>query len=164
MTARRLPTRPRTDARGFTLIELSLVLALIAVFAGLAWPSLRNLRKNYVMETAAQDLTDCMTFARASAVAERSWYKLVFKQNPAVYTLYKMDVQDGSASPPTPAPGRWGLGKAVAPDVELDAPADPIFFYPNGTATAATVVLKGQDVPPVSIQLSGTLGDATIAR
>jgi prepilin-type N-terminal cleavage/methylation domain-containing protein len=155
--------RRRNSARGFTLIELSLVTALLGVLMALAWPEFRSLRKNYLLETTAHDLVDCMAFARASAVGERAWYKLVLTQNPALYTLYRMDVSGGASSGPEPAPGRWGAGRTVAPDIEIQAPNDPILFFPNGTATAATVVLKEDGFPPLSIQLSGALGYATIA-
>lgn len=131
--------------------------------AGLAWPALRGLRKNYALETTAQDISDCMAFARASAVAQSAWYELDFMQSSS-YRLYKLDSDNGSIARQVPAPGRWGAGKSVAADIELDAPSSPIFFYPNGTATAATVVLKGPNAPPLSIHLNGTLGYATISQ
>ncbi len=139
-------------------------MALLGVLMALAWPEFRSLRKNYLLETTARDLVDCMAFARASAVGERAWYKLVLKPSPALYTLYRMDVSGDAPAVLEPAPGRWGGGRAVAPDIELQAPSDPILFFPNGTATAATVVLKEDGFPPLSIKLSGTLGYATIAR
>ena len=61
-----------TRVKGFTLIELMVVVALLAVFAALAIPSFVDfIRKNEV-QAKANEITRLMQYARSEAVSTRS--------------------------------------------------------------------------------------------
>lgn len=58
--------------RGFTLLELMVVVALVAILASLAAPSFTGMIANQRVSTAAQELQVLLQFARAEAVYRRA--------------------------------------------------------------------------------------------
>ena len=65
------PNRARriAPAGGFTLLELMIVLAIGAIMAALAAPSMRDAYTNNHVKVVAADLAQDMAFARANAIA-----------------------------------------------------------------------------------------------
>src|SRR5436189_6473231 len=59
---------PAQPAKGFTLIELITVAALVAVIAMLAAPSFESLVRSQRIKTATNDLVTTLVFARSEAV------------------------------------------------------------------------------------------------
>jgi type IV fimbrial biogenesis protein FimT len=62
----------RERARGFTLVELLAVLAIVAVLAGAATPSMSALMRSVRLTTATNDLLASFAMARSEAVKRKS--------------------------------------------------------------------------------------------
>ncbi|ART50188.1 hypothetical protein CBP33_13435 [Acidovorax carolinensis] len=69
-SATRLPPRQPTHrrARGFTLLEVMVVVAIIAVLAAIAAPSFTPLIERWRVRSAAEELRDTMYYARSEAI------------------------------------------------------------------------------------------------
>ena len=61
----------RTVDRGFSVVELLLVLAIIAIMIAIALPSIFNARQTYAIDDASNQLVDIMQFAQQRALGER---------------------------------------------------------------------------------------------
>jgi prepilin-type N-terminal cleavage/methylation domain-containing protein len=70
----------RTTQRGFTLIELAVVLAIAAVIAALAWTNLWRLRPRAQLADASSELVALVHGARQHALATSNDVVMVFPQ------------------------------------------------------------------------------------
>jgi prepilin-type N-terminal cleavage/methylation domain-containing protein len=70
--------------RGFTLLELLIVIAIIALVAGLAAPTFRKASGGGVMAAATRQLVDDLALARIKAITERTTVYVVFLDSGAV--------------------------------------------------------------------------------
>lgn len=64
--------------RGFTLLELLVVLAIIGLLAALTLPKIGSVRKNNALVAAGRQLVDDLALARARAISERTTVHMIF--------------------------------------------------------------------------------------
>ena len=67
---------------GFSLIEIMVVVAIIAVFAALAVPSWRTYQQNLQLRAAARSVSNAFSYARAHALATGNRHVVVFAVDP----------------------------------------------------------------------------------
>jgi len=76
-------TAARQRCRGFTLIELMIVVGLVAIFAALALPSFNDTIRRYRVSSAATEITNALQLARAQAIATRQQVNVGQTVNPS---------------------------------------------------------------------------------
>ena len=86
---------------GFTLIEIMIVLALIAIVSSIAMPSLRGFAASTRLKSTAQAIRDMLNFARDMAITERTSYLVVFDLTANRYWLASSETFN-LADPSTP--------------------------------------------------------------
>lgn len=80
-STRRPGTRLHAGPRGFTLLELVLVMVLITLALGAAAPSLRGFWRSTHVKDAAAQLVSVTQWARSHAISEGRVYRLNVGQN-----------------------------------------------------------------------------------
>lgn len=68
-------------SRGFTMIEMMIVVVVIGLIAALAVPSFLGYMPKLRVKSAARDIVSSMRLARSKAVSERRPYGVVFDMN-----------------------------------------------------------------------------------
>ena len=113
--------RSRRTARGFTLVELMTVVAILGIVAAVSAPSFRSFIATINIKSVAFDLINDMSFARSEAV----------KQN-AVVTIAPIGADWSTGWQVTTAAGTLRQRDALATAISIGGNAAPVSFRPNG--------------------------------
>lgn len=133
--------------RGFTIVELMVVTAILATLAALAAPSFRPLIERWRVREAAETLQSTIYFARSEAI-KRSGSVIIIKGGNA-----------GSCT--TSTTEQWNCGWSVF----FDADGDGVQDLCNSAVTPNECVLQTVEAPiQVAINLPGSTGKITVDR
>ncbi|MGH8830139.1 MAG: GspH/FimT family pseudopilin [Polaromonas sp.] len=140
----------RSFSRGFTLIELMVVVALAAILLGIGVPSFKSFVAGQRVKTAAGDFAMALVFARAEAI----------KRNADVTITAATSGATGWQDGWTVAAGGGALSTQSAyPGLMLSGPTSAITFKSTGrlSNSVTTMTITGQDGSArcVAIDLSG---------
>lgn len=128
----------RQRTRGFTLLELLITMAVVAILAAIAVPSFQNMIATQQVRSAASDLVSALNFARSEAV----------KRNASVTV--------------TPAAGGWTDGWTIAAGattLRVDDGSDGVTLTGAPAATAISFTGDGRrDGGNVDIEIAPPAG------
>lgn len=133
----------RVQRRGFTLLELVMVLMLIAIVLAAAAPSLRGWNRGQRLDNAAQQLLSATRWARSQAIATASPHRIEFTGSG--WNVTRLD-----AGSYVPATGEFALETLLPEGFYLDcvrqdeSGAAVIDFHPNGRLTPATLTITAE--------------------
>lgn len=94
------------SSRGFTLIELMVTVAVLAILMAIAGPAFNDFFQRYRLRGAADDVTSLLASARAEAVARNRDVSIVFTGSGTAWCV-------GATTGADPTPGEEVLGGAT---------------------------------------------------
>jgi general secretion pathway protein H len=141
--------------RGFTLLELMIVILVIALTAAVIYPSLSRGSSTLHMRACSRDVLNYFRYAREKAVTEQtSMVVLVDKENQGL--ILSNNLGDNAKTYVMPKDVK--IGCIGLSGNELTDSSMGIRFLPNGSSDAAVVLLKsdsGAQVRIISDALTG---------
>lgn len=129
-------------ARGFSLVELLIVVAVFTVISAAVVPQIRRSMAVSRLQTSANQLATELNYARTIAVSRNT----IFEMDLTTTSFQIVDPDDEDNPPRRP--------KDLEPGIFLvTRPAGTIRFYPRGNADAGVIVLGGEFDERVAIRV-----------
>ncbi len=129
-------TVQKIGSRGFTLIEIILVLVILGVIAGLTVPRIGQNFIELQLKRTANDLSYLMRYAQSRAITKNRMVRLEFDDN---FSKVWLTQSTEEASPEEDnksferITGRLGRTLTVPDKIYLEAETVPVQFYPDGS-------------------------------
>ena len=122
--------------KGFTLIELIVVMGIMGILATIAAPSFQNYIRNQNLKTAARGITSDFFATREKALSENVRYRITFDQASNSYTI-----AGGTAAGAPYVDQQTKLMTSYASYIKVDAD-QVVFFQTRGTVTACNFTIS----------------------
>jgi prepilin-type N-terminal cleavage/methylation domain-containing protein len=128
--------------RGFSMVELSVVLGLMAIAAAIAIPMLASSMRGMQLISDTRSISTTMTYAKMSAISQLTHYRVSFDLNDNEWQLEKWnrDDEEFELQQATNGLSRGMAGSGIAFRISSDtAPAG----FPTTSSTAITFNSRG---------------------
>jgi type IV fimbrial biogenesis protein FimT len=151
----------RTSTKGFTILELLLVVSVIIVLSAIALPSFTNAINGYRLSAAVSAATGAISSTRFQAIMHGCPYELIFTSPTMSYQVYsELPATVGAACASTFAASGSSVPMPSAGPITMSGTSFTFTFNSNGTVTevaspAGTGFLLQNSLRSIYIYVSG---------
>lgn len=146
------------SSRGFTLIELMIVIGIIGLMSAVALLGWRGYQDNVNLRTAARDITTDISTCKQRAISEGVQYRITFST-----TLNNYIIEQGTSSGTpyttiqTKSPTIFGPGSGLSINSANFSGTQVVLFYTRGTMSFGTVTLRNSkgSVATITVNITG---------
>lgn len=135
--------RGKASERGFTFLELIIVLAIVSMLFAIGVPSFRNLAPKYRLRSAARGLGSTMESTRIAAMTRGLWMGVRYVLTPSTRDEIEGSFYQVIPPPPEDAPDQPVSERQLLAPVEL----------PTGVRIASITLASGQRITEGSLNL-----------
>lgn len=145
-------------SRGFTFVELMMVVAIIAVLAGISIPAFRAHFEEQVRQDFASRLQTAMQYQRERAVTEGEVTVCALDDAGREVAFFVNGTQTRVSAMAVPS----GIEARVVKPQE--ASGTQVAFYPDGQIEPATIELRSRDGAVTRLTTEEQFGQVTVRR
>jgi len=144
--------RTRSGRAGFTLIELIIVLAIIAIASGLVGIMIGRGSDGLEMKTVTKEISSVLRYARNQAVSKKQTYCFVINKEEGEVRLYadKDETENKDEEGNEEKKGLPVISRPLPEDLLIsidddDADVQYIEFFPQGNSSGGTIKLEKEN-------------------
>jgi type II secretion system protein H len=163
----------RFQFRGFTLMELLLVMVVIAIAAGIAAPAMRGFTRGRRLPNTAQEIVTMTRWCRVQAISDSTIYRLNLDPTESKIWVTKDDGTGRNFQPVVTdfVPGEYYLPEGITLTTDIPEASDDsgnntgifVTFEPGGRSDTGTISLHSDDAT-LDIQCLTAYGGFKILR
>lgn len=161
--------RLRSAERGFSFIELMVVIGIMLLAIGIVTPALQGMSPRYSLEAAAKGVAASIELQRGTAVGQGKLMGLVYDLDAGAYRLFSPDPENPNRLAPV---GRWReLGRhvrfrGVQPQGlrYQQGGSLRVRFDPSGVGGSHIVHLENTKGEVMSVKFNAFIGHASVGR
>ncbi len=116
--------------KGFTLVEMLLVIVIVAVIAAMSVPNLSKIYQTIQLEKTAEDILYLMRYAQSRAITKNVDLKLEFNSD---YSQYWLTEKEADPEQFVHFQGRLARKRNITDKIHIKNNHGNIHFYPDGT-------------------------------
>lgn len=150
------------DRRGFTLVELMIVITIIGLITVLSIPNYSRFMQNWKLDGDAQQFASAMRTARATAVMKN--IEVVFSFDPAAntYSYFEDNDRDGNHDANEYESAEYEMSKGV--EITAFTLTSSIFTFGNkgSTPESGSVTLRNVNNKVKNIRIFGGTGNVSV--
>lgn len=128
----------RCTGRGFTLLELMIVVVIMVILAVLAAPSFAEWQKDLECRAVTRNIVSTLRYARSRAINTNLEHRVEYEPENRRYRLIQGDRANQS--------NNWNTivcdWIVLPPGVHLDTNVNPVHLNTNGTANGGTISIQ----------------------
>jgi len=126
---------------GFSLIELLIVIAIMAIMSAIAAPAFTSYRYNSNLKEAARDISSDISYWKQRSMSENICYKIIFSGTANTYTIWQ-ETASCSGTYSTLIMKTVGAGNALIVISGTPTYTEGITIQPRGTMTDGSLALQ----------------------
>jgi prepilin-type N-terminal cleavage/methylation domain-containing protein len=147
------------NERGFTLLELSLVILVMALAVAISYPALTRGSSSFQLKATGREILNLLRYAREKAITEQRPLMVVFDRDKQTVVLAD---EFGEPAKTIAMPNNVRIARLALPSGELQQGPLAVHFLPNGSAEKAEVQLDSDRGISVRIATDPITGGARI--
>jgi prepilin-type N-terminal cleavage/methylation domain-containing protein len=153
--------------RGFTLLEVLIVLVIVALIIGIAVPNFRGAFEQSKLESASRNLATMFGTAQHLSVIHRLMFQIKFDSNNQEYQIVpdsgflkdNDDLPNFARRHKLPDGVKFGTVTINTPTTsETGSGLEYLAFYPNGSSDGATISIYDESGAIVTLQVMKATG------
>lgn len=149
--------------KGFTLLELIITMAILAIVAGIATPAFQRMAINGNLKTAARDIAADFAQLKERAIAESRMYRISLDVTGGTYNIQQCQATGSSCASWDPNPIQVKNLVRYASDIVFAAGTAPTNYtfqtrgtVNTGTGNQETIVLRNSRNSEATIRINIT--------
>jgi len=164
-------------SKGFSLIELIIVLTILALSVALVTSSMSNLSRTIELKAAAKKISGILRYYRSEAINKGSVYQVLFDSESRAVKVQSIslteprenteaDQKKGGEGPKTlyGLPGGVQMKEIDFPSPEYPCDFPAVEFYPNGGSNGGSVLLDSPERKGYRIKVDFLTGEVKIEQ
>lgn len=145
------------NTKGFSLLEMIVVMVLVGLLTALSAPTVGNSLSNLRLKTTARKLSAVLRGVRSKAISDKKKYSVALDPDNSSYSY-----PDNGTNKTISLPENIVFDKIDLKDEMMERQSN-VYFYPKGNCTGGSIILSNERKQVVQIKIETLTGRVKLA-